>query len=191
MKNRVLLFGLLFISGFIYGQEYLKPVNTARFGINRAFFGSGDITGPGIYGELSFALNDFFAVTPRIMSAFAYRNSEGYFQNASSFSTSISVRITPLPDLFRRLKFDFGGLYHKFINTYGKIEEMTDYDEYYSNNTTHYKEELFGLIGSMNVNIIDSKKIETGLRFDMLTSFTEGYFNCDSWQTGIYIGLKF
>jgi len=191
MKNSILLFGLLIVCGFLYGQEDFKTKNTARFGVNRAFFGSGDIIGPAIYGEYSYSLNDYFAITPRIMIAYANRKSEGNFNHASSFGTSLSIRITPLPELFHGLKFDFGGLYHKFISTHGELGQKTGYDEYISPNTTYYKEELFGLIGSLSINIIDTKKIESGVRFDMLTSFTEGYFNCDSWQTGFYMGLKF
>ncbi len=191
MKKNILFIGLLFIFGFLQGQPDFNAKNTARFGINRAFFGSGDITGPGIYLEYSCSLNDYFALTPRIMSAYAHRKSDGYFDLASSFGASLSVRITPFPNFFSRLKFDFGGLYHKFIKTWGETGQKTEYDEYISSYTIYYKEELFGLIGSLNVNVIDTKKIEMGLRFDMLTSFTEGYFNCDSWQTGVYFGLKF
>jgi hypothetical protein len=125
------------------------------------------------------------------MSAYAHRKSEGYFQHASSFAISMSIRITPLPRSFRRLKVDLGGLYHKFINTHGDINQLTEYKDYMSHYTTHSKDDLFGLIGSLNFNIIDRKNLEAGLRFDMLTSFTDEYFNCDSMQTGIYIGLKF
>ena len=76
MKNTTLLFGLLLVYGFLYGQRDIKTNNTARFGINRAFFGSGDIIGPGIYGEYSFSFSNYFAITPRIMSAYAHIKSE-------------------------------------------------------------------------------------------------------------------
>jgi len=191
MKNTTLLIGLVFFCGLLYGQVNVKTKNTARFGVNRAFFGSGDIIGPAIYGEYSYSLNDHFAIASRIMSAYAHRKSDIDFDHASSFGTSISVRITPFPNSFRRLKFDIGGLYHRFIKTWGEIAQRTVYGEYVSPNSIYYKEELSGLIGSLNVNIIDAKKIETGLRFDMLTSFTDGYFNSDSWQAGIYVGIKF
>jgi hypothetical protein len=191
MKTTTLSLALLLFCGFLYGQEDQTPKNTVRAGINRAFFGYGDITGPGIYCEYSHALNDYFALTPRLMSAYANRISEANYNHASSFGASLAVRITPLPHTFRRLKIDIGGLYHSFISTYGQVGELMQHGVYLSSRTTYKKEDLFGLIGSLSVNVIDTKKIEIGLRFDMMTSFVEEYFNCDSWQTGVYIGFRF
>ncbi|MCJ7447199.1 MAG: hypothetical protein MUO72_05885 [Bacteroidales bacterium] len=191
MKNATLLIGLFLLYGSLYGQDNINTKNSARFGINRAFFGAGDVIGPGIYGEYSYSLNDYFALTPRIMIAYGNRKGDGHYSHASSFGTSLSIRITPLPRLLSRLKFDFGGLYHRFIDTYGNIGQKDQYGQYFSTYTYYYVENLFGLIGSLNINVIESKKAEIGLRFDTLTSFTEGYFNCDSWQTGVYVGLKF
>lgn len=190
MKKIILLSLLLFVFGISYGQADIKTKHTARFGVNSGFFGSGDIIGPGIYGEYAYALNDYLALSPRVMSAYASKNSGGYFDHASSFAISLSMRITPLPDLFNRLKLDFGGLYHAFTDSWGNLEQRID-EEYMSSYAIYYQEKLFGLFGSLQVNLIDTKKLESGLRFDMMTSFTEGYFNCDSWQTGIYVGLKF
>jgi len=191
MKKVFLVIGIFLFSIFLYGQEVNNTRNSVRFGINRAFFGSGDIVGPGIYAEYSYSLNNYFAMSPRIMSAYANRNDEGNFAHASSFVTSLSIRITPLPNFFKGLKIDFGGLYHRFINSHGSIEEKDEYNDYHSNDAIYYKEDLFGLLGSLNINVFENKRLETGLRFDILTSFTEGSFNCDSWQIGTYIGLKF
>jgi hypothetical protein len=191
MKNTTLLLGLLLICGSLYGQDGVKTKNVARFGVNRAFFGSGDIVGTSIYGEYAYSFNEYFAIAPRLMSTNAHRKSEGYFQHASSFAISLSIRITPLPHSFRRLKVDLGGLYNKFINTHGEINEKTEYASHMSYWTVHSKEDLYGLIGSLNFNIFDTKRVEAGFRFDMLTSFTDIYFNCDSMQAGIYVGLKF
>jgi hypothetical protein len=191
MKNTLLLIGLILLAGLVNGQDNETIVNSARFGINRAFFGSGDIVGPSISAEYSYSFNKYFALTPRIMSGFANKVTDKNFDHASSFGTSLSLRITPLPNTFRRLKFDVGGLYHQFIKTWGEIGENNQSGAIVSYNTEYSKENLFGLIGSASINIIDKKKVESGLRFEMLTSFTDGYFNCDSWQTGVYIGMKF
>jgi hypothetical protein len=191
MKNTLLLTGLILFAGLVNGQDNLTLKSAARIGINRAFFGYGDIVGPCISAEYSYSFNTYFALTPRIMSGFANKLTDKNFDHASSFGTSLSIRITPLPNSFRRLKFDVGGLYHQFIKTWGEIGENTQSGAIVSYNSEYSKENLFGLLGSASINIIDKKKIESGLRFEILTSFTEGYFNCDSWQTGVYIGMKF
>jgi hypothetical protein len=82
-----------------------------------------------------------------------------------------------------------GGLYHKFKYTNCYIDNPGSKDKvtYYN----YYNKDLFGLIGSLSVNFVDNKKIESGCRFDVLTSFTDGYFNIDSMQAGIYLGMKF
>ena len=191
MKHTLLLTGLILLAAFVNGQGNETSKNSTRFGINRAFFGSGDIAGPAISAEYSYSFNKYFALTPRIMSGFANKLTDKNFDHASSFAASLSMRITPLPDIFRRLKFDVGGLYHQFIKTWGEIGENNQSGAIVSYNTEYSKENLFGLLGSASINVIDKKRIESGLRFEMLTSFTDGYFNCDSWQTGLYIGIKF
>ncbi len=71
MKKTTIFIVMILISGIIYGQENSNVKNSARFGINGAFFGSGDIIGPSIYGEYSISLNDYFAIVPRFMCAYA------------------------------------------------------------------------------------------------------------------------
>jgi hypothetical protein len=191
MKNTLLLTILILLAGLVNGQDKEALKNSACFGINRAFFGSGDIVGPSISAEYSYSFNKYFALSPKIMSGFANKLTDKNLDHASSFGTSLSIRITPLPNTFRRLKFDVGGLYNQFIKTRGENTENNQTGAIVSYNTEYSKENLFGLIGTACINIIDRKKIESGLRFEMLTSFTDGYFNSDSWQTGVYIGLKF
>ncbi len=192
IKHTILLIFCLFYSfGVVYGQKDEMTKNSIRIGINGAFYGAGDIVGPSIYAEYSYSINKYIAIAPRIMSGYAHKIDDVQFDHASSFNTSLALRITPFPNTFQRLKIDFGGLYHRFVNIYGGIEPKPVYGGLSSRSSTYNKEDLFGLIGSLSINLIDNKKIESGLKFDMLTSFTEGYFNSDSWQTGLYFGVKF
>lgn len=187
----ILLVSFFYSFSEIYGQENAMTKNAVRIGVNRAFYGAGDIVGPSVNAEYSYSLNKYFAMTPRVMSGYANRMDGGQFNHASSFSSSLALRITPFPNTFQRLKVDFGGLYHRFIKSYGSVDPKAGYGGYHSSSTIYRREDLFGLIGSLSINLIDHKRIESGIKFDMLTSFTEGYFNSDSSQTGLYFGVKF
>lgn len=191
MKRFSLLVAFLIIGCVVYGQTDHSTKNSIRIGINRAFFGSGDIIGPSISAEYSYSINNYLAITPRMMSGSAHKFYENYFFQASSFGTSLSVKVTPLPYSFERLKFDVGLLYHRFIHFWGEIDHTSSYGSYISTEANYSINDLKGFIGSIQFNLIDRNKMESGLRFDMLTSLSDGYFNCDSWQIGFFVGIKF
>jgi hypothetical protein len=175
---------VLFFSLNVRGQQNSDKQNSARFGSNFAFFGAGDLYGISIYGEYVWRLNKVLSVSPRIMSGFASRAD---FDHLNSFAGSVSLGINPFPR--KSFKIDVGGLYHKVINSYGTLGDI-QYGQSEITRGYHSSENLFGLIGSVSGNLYSNKKMELGIRFDLLTSFTEGYFNADSWQIGLYIGLK-
>ncbi|MGB3585691.1 MAG: hypothetical protein WBA23_04075 [Tunicatimonas sp.] len=183
------------ISGALVTMSYAQEINhqnTLRLGLNRAFFGSGDIIGPALYVEYSRELNSFLAITPRIMSAYANRNDDNLISHASDFGTSVSLRITPFPyNGFRRIKVDIGGLYHRFIQSYGSVGSVDIYDTVIMSDSNYRKDDLFGFIGSVNISILDNDRFDLGGRLDLLTSLDEGYLNADSFQYGLFFGVKF
>ena len=113
------------------------------------------------------------------------------YHQISVFGTSLSARFTPFVKSFKRLNLDFGLLYQRFIKSWGLTRPDELYNSYDGANTHYYAENLFGFLGSINLNVIDTKNIESGFRIEMLTSLSEGYFNSEGIQTGIFLGIKF
>lgn len=177
-------------------QENNHANKVLQLGINSAFFSSGDMTGLGLNIEYNYPVNKYLSIAPRLMSAKAngisnYTSSMNKFHHISSFALSLSAKITPFPDQFKRLKLDFGGLCHQFTKTRGTLSNSDEYDTYNTSNTSYYEDNLFGLLASLSFNVIDSQKMAGGLRLDLLTSLHEGYLESDAFQTGIYFGIKF
>jgi hypothetical protein len=183
MKFFFLLF-TVFYSFNVFAQQPKPILNAARFGTNLAFFGAGDLYGVAIYGEYVVRLNKILSISPRISSGFASRAD---FDQLTSFATSVSLGVQPFKN--KSLQIDIGGLYHKVINTYGSLGEF-QYWQYEIERGYHSNENLFGFLGSISGNVYSNKKLEVGIRFDLFTSFNEGYFEADSWQIGTYIGFK-
>jgi|WetSurMetagenome_2_1015567.scaffolds.fasta_scaffold203934_1 hypothetical protein len=189
MKNAFLLLGLLSLCGFLHGQDENSNNNSLRFGLNRADFGASDMIGFGIYSECSYSLNGYFALVPRLMMTQTNLRKHIYYSHASIFGSSFSIRLTPMPKKFKRFKLDVGGLYQSFIRTYGTIGPIDSNGKYYSPESYLIIKNQFGLIGSLNINILDSKKTDLGIRLDLLSTIKDGSINLDSWQTGLYFGL--
>ncbi len=112
------------------------------------------------------------------------------YHQISSFGASFSIRMTPFPNSLYRLKIDVGGLYQRLTKTWGQLGSKDMYGTYDSNYTNYSSENLYGFLGSVNFNIIDTKRIESGLRFELLTSLYKGYLECDGVQSGLYLGIK-
>ncbi len=186
----LLLIGLFLVThSTFYGQDQSRQ-GVLNAGLNGSFFGSGDVIGLSLCTNYDFNVNKFIAISPRITLGATSSADEFNYDNSSSFTLSTGLLFTPLPNRFSNLKFEVGGLYHKFSKAYGRIEAATSYGTYTSISSEFYIENLWGLIGSIRVNIADNENFIAGLRGDMLTSFTEGYYNCDSIQFGFFFGLK-
>ena len=168
----------------LFAQEKMPLSNSARIGTNFAFFGAGDLYGLSIYGEYVHQLNERISIMPRITSGFASRAG---FDHLTSFAVSTSLGVKPFRN--KSFKMDVGGLFHKVINSYGNLGNY-QFWQYPIESGYHSNESLFGLLGSLSGNVYKNKKIEIGLRFDLFTSFNEGYLDADSWQIGTYIGFK-
>ena len=188
MKNFILLLTLIFLSGTLFAQQSKPDVDVLRVGINGAFFTSGDIYMPAISIDYAHPLNNFMAISPRIIGAYHNKVRYGVNRFSSSLAAALSLRIKPLPGIFDPLKFDIGALYHHY-----KTSELFILDPATSTsaNYSYLLEDLFGLIGSISIDFPSKRQLFWGGRFDVLTSFHSDYFNIDSWQLGIYGGLKF
>lgn len=186
---RFLLFLIVFFPALAYAQLD-APRNEIRVGINRAFFGSGDVVGPALYAEYSYQINPYLSVAPRLISGMAAREQPDLYNHVSSFGANVSARITPLPRVLYFFSVDVGGLYHRFANTYGSINSTTpdgasnDYSEHRQNN-------LWGFVGAVNTNFVNQETYNLGARLELLTSLSGGYLSADSYQWGVYYARRF
>ncbi|HLN52142.1 MAG TPA: hypothetical protein VK212_00445 [Lentimicrobium sp.] len=204
MKNIIALSIFVLFYFNIQAQEESRK-NGLRFGYNISWFGSrhsslylygydvivsGDsepLTGGTVYLGYSYQFIPVLAIGSQIYTGKGshysdYRGKRMYTHN-SNFAAGISVRVTPLPRLFNRFSFDAGILYQQINTMFNSKSFFTD--EFYN----HY--ENFGIGGSINLDIIKSKKIESGLRFELMSGFYDGKIKLDSKHAGIYIGARF
>ncbi len=189
MKNFLILLTFVLISTFVKGQNSNNFKNYIGLGINGAFYGYGDVYLPSTTFEYSRTLSNYLALTPMISEAYSISDKQGLLKYYSSFTASISLQLTPFPRFLHQFKFSVGGLYHKFKSAYY-------YMNYYDQPATFYgpgsmNNNLLGLIGSMRFDLIETRRIKGGFRFISLTSYNAGHINFDSWQAGLYVGLKF
>ena len=188
MKKIILISAMLLITGSAFTQQK-KPLSDAiRAGLNCAFFTSGDIYMPAVSIDYVHPLNEFMAISPRIINAYHNRVGYGNYKYSSSLAAALSLKLSLLPGIFDPLKIDIGALYHHFKTS---TLYLADPNTSLSGNYDYYIEDHFGLIGSISLDFPAKRRIFWGGRFDMLTSFQGNYFNVDSFQGGIYCGLKF
>ena len=181
---RSLFFLIAFFPAWAYAQ-LAAPQNEIRIGINRAFFGSGDVVGPALYAEYSYRFNPYLSVAPRLIGGTAARERPNLYNHVSSFAANVSARITPLPRFLYFLSVDVGGLYHRFASTYGSINGIpNDYSE-------HRQENLWGFIGAINTEFVSMESYTLGARLELLTNLSGGYLSADSYQIGVFYARRF
>lgn len=186
---RSLLFLIALFPAVAYAQS-ADLRNEIRFGINRAFFGSGDVIGPALYAEYSYRVSPYLSVAPRLISGTAVREELNLYNHVSSLGANVSARITPLPRFLYFFSVDVGGLYHRFASTYGSINRTipggisNDYSE-------HRQQNLWGFVGAVNASFVDQETFTLGARLELLTSLSGGYLSADSYQWGIYYSRRF
>ena len=165
---------------------FAQNQHAVRVGINRAFFGTGDVVGPAMYAEYSYQVSPYVAIAPRILSGMASRQTQNNFDQISSFAANVSVRITPLPQYVKWFSLDVGGLYHRFANTYGNT-----FGTFGSAEAFHNRDHLWGGIAAVNTDWVHQENFTVGSRLEMLTSFGGGFINADSFQIGVYYSRRF
>ncbi len=186
---RSLFFLIVFLPTWASAQ-LTAPRNEIRVGINRAFFGSGDVVGPSLYAEYSYRLNPYLSVAPRLLGGMAAREQRHLYDHVSSFVTNVSARITPLPRFLYFFSVDVGGLYHRFASTYGSVGQ-TNLDGSSNDYSEHRQENLWGFVGAVNTNFVNQESYTLGARLELLTSLSGGYLSADSYQWGVYYARRF
>lgn len=191
MKMKILFPFMLLLALSCTAQ--MPPKNTLCFGVNAAFWGDGDLLGTSFYGEYENRLNAFLAVVPRLSCGNAHKQTKWVSSQLASQSVSLSLRFTPFKrEVFERLKLDIGVLFQHTLSsiiTYGNMAYSPDGLHVIAADGT--KNNLWGLLAGINVNVLQIKNHVLGIRAEMLTSFSGGRFYCDGLQGGLFYGIKF
>lgn len=196
MKRYVLFVLILSVFTFLKAQSPKQNKQTLEAGINSVFFSSGDKLGVGLTLEYQYAVNPFLSIAPRLMSAGSGSVTKSpyikdNFSQTSAYGLSISGKLTPFPNHLDRLKIDLGGLYINMSHSWGNVDAQEPDYGYITSETVFLKDHLFGFIGSFSFQVINSEKITSGIRLDLLTSLDEWYLESEGMQGGIFFGMKF
>ncbi|HLF33168.1 MAG TPA: hypothetical protein VI583_02955 [Cyclobacteriaceae bacterium] len=185
MKNILLMLTVILFHGSANAQDNNILKNTVRAGIYGGFYGYRDIYLPVISAEYSHSFNKNLAIVPRITRSVIVIPGIYPWDYKSSFAASVSLRTSPFPGWFSRVKLDLGGFYHRFKSGHGLVD-------YYGGPLDLFDiKNTGGLIGAVNFNFIEKNRLEAGFRAELLTNIAGGYFKCESALTGAYLGMKF
>jgi len=182
---------LLAISSALFAQTK----NEISVGVGPSFFGWGDIFGAAFTASYNYQFSKHIGIEPRLISSNAWRKSDYYlnsgfqgysFKQTGYFAMAASLVYTPFNGKGSFLKLKSGFLAGKMAHTYGGGDSRPD---------TKYvdfdKETLFGLIHTVHLRILNKEKFFIGTELSMLTSFSEGYYNCDGFVWNLMGGMKF
>lgn len=183
-----ILFTLLFAIGpGLSAQDVPDQRNGVRFGLNVATFLENSVSGIGCYAEFSHQLGPKLELVPRMFVASGYARFGSGFQHSRAIGASIAARFTPIPALIPRLKIDLGLAYDR-ITDRSQLGSDPSMNDPATHSITANK---FGICGSLAMGIIESDRMDSGVRTDILTSFVGNGLVGDIVQAGIYMGIRF
>jgi hypothetical protein len=165
-------------------------------GVGPSFFGWGDLLGVTLTATYQYQFNDHFGVEPRLISSSAWRYENNPYGSAGSgynfdqtgyFGMAASFVYTPFKGAGSFLKLKSGFLAGKMAHSYGGMSNGIPQTNYVDFGT----ETLFGLIHTVNLRILNRKKFFVGTELSMLTSFSDGAYNCDGFVWNFMGGIKF
>jgi hypothetical protein len=171
----ILIIALFAIGPGLPAQDVPDPRNGIRLGLNAATFLENSVSGIGCYAEFSHQLRPNLAMVPRLFGA------SGYARFGSA------ARFTPIPALIPRLKIDIGIAYDR-ITDRSQLGSDPSMNDPAVHSLTANK---IGICGSLGMGIIESDRMDSGLRTDILTSFVRNGLAGDIVQAGIYMGIRF
>jgi hypothetical protein len=168
-------------------------------GIGPSFFGWGDVTGISLTATYDYQFAKHFGIEPRFITSSAWRKTDlsyntgehytyGYDYNQTGYlGIAASVVYTPFLQKGNFLKLKSGFISGTMAHSYGG-NRQGGYPMVYSE---FDKENLFGLIHTLTLRFINRGKFFLGTELSMLTSFSEGYYNCDGFVWNFMGGIKF
>jgi len=168
-------------------------------GIGPSFFGWGDVLGVAVTTTYNYQFAKHFGIEPRLIISSGWKNEDisyntgehytyGYeYSQTGYFGAAASLVYTPFTGKGNFLKLKSGFLMGSMAHSHGtKVTGAypMDYSEF-------GKENLFGLIHTIHFRILNKEKFFVGTELSILTSFSEGYYNCDGFVWNFMGGIKF
>jgi hypothetical protein len=189
----VILFTL--VSFFSFAQNK----NEISFGMGPSFFGWGDVTGAALSAGYVINLNNHFGFEPRFISSSGWRKENiaynsgadytyGYdYDQTGYLACAASLAYSPFNGKGNFLKLKSGFLAGTMVHTYGG-KRFGGFPMEYSN---FGKQVNLGLIHTVHFRILNREKLFLGTELSMLTSFSDGFYNCDGFVWNFMGGIKF
>lgn len=164
-----------------------------------SFFGWGDVLGLSFTTIYNYQFSKHFGIEPRLISSsgwnkenVSYNTGEHYtsgyeYSQTGYFGVATSLVYTPFADKSSFFKLKSGFLMGTMAHSHGtKVTggypmEYLDFG----------KQNLFGLIHTVHFRVLNMEKFFLGTELSMLTSFSEGYYNCDGFVWNFMGGIKF
>lgn len=181
------IFASLFLA--ISSTLFAQTKHEISVGAGPSFFGWGDIYGAALTATYNYQFTKHFGIEPRLISSLAWKSQDemndsymvGY--QLGYFGVATSMVYTPFNvggSLFKlKSGFLLGGMVHSNNGVFS-TEEFG-----------YGHEILFGLLHTVHFRIIDKEKFFFGTELSMLTSFSEGFYNCDGFVWNFMGGIKF
>lgn len=194
MKTKITVAALFTLCTLIAGAQLKQELT---LGAGPAFFGSGDVYTSSVTGSYLIPLTSHFGFESQIISATGWKydlitNSAGSmsqlynYSQASYLAFAGSLVYTPFPAKASFLKLKSGVLFGSFASSYGGVTGSLLPTGY----VNFHKEINKGLKHTVGIRIMDRPKFHLGTELSMLTSFSEGYYNCDGFVWNIVAGFK-
>ncbi len=186
---------LLAISSALFAQNK----NEISVGVGPSFFGWGDIYGAALTATYNYQFAKHFGIEPRLISSAAWKlhdtsnnSGTGYssgieYNQTGYFGAAASLVYTPFVVKGSFLKLKSGFLIGTMAHSNG-ANLTGSYPAVYSD---FAKDNLFGLIHTVHFRILNKEKFFVGTELSMLTSFSEGAYNCDGFIWNFIGGIKF
>jgi hypothetical protein len=194
MKS-ILAFILLITSSFLQAQTKQE----ITVGVGPTFFGWGDVTDVSLTATYNYQFAKHFGIEPRfICSSGWYKYDVSYntgvhytygyeYGQTGYYGEAVSLVYTPFAVKGSFFKLKSGLLAGSIAHSYGTKVTGAYPMEY----TGFEQEYLYGLIHTIHFRILNKEKFFTGTELSMLTSFSEGYYNCDGFVWNFMAGIRF
>ncbi|HSO89063.1 MAG TPA: hypothetical protein VLQ91_21100 [Draconibacterium sp.] len=191
----LIIFILLFAPLFLRAQTKQE----ISVGVGPSFFGWGDVPGVALTGTYNFQFSKHFGFEPRLITSVAwsyedisYHNGDeivnGFnFSQTGYFGMAGSLVYTPFQGKGNFFKLKSGFLWGKMAHSNGGNR----YGSQPWGEGNFAKESLAGLIHTIHFRILNKERFFIGTELSMLTSFSEGYYNCDGFVWNFMGGIKF
>lgn len=184
---------ILLISSLFLNAQTKHEISV---GAGPSFFGWGDMLGVALTATYQYQFNNHFGIEPRLISSSAWRTENNPYGSAGSgfnfdqtgyLGMAASFVYTPFNGKGSFLKLKSGFLAGKMAHSYGGMSNGIPQTEY----VDFEVEPLTGLIHTVHLRILNKEKFFVGTELSMLTSFSEGYYNCDGFVWNFMGGIKF